>query len=186
LASGLHPPNHRRAQRLRGNPNRYWELSTPVIRFLAFLWWLELILQFCSLLGPVTQAFHSILSASMVIGSLTLSLGNIFAFAITIWAAFLISRFVRFLLEEDFYQRFNLARGANPEHVIELLKNVAIAHDKISPQPGPQAYFSDVASGALNFELRAWTEHYEEWVRIRSDLALAINDALVKENLATS
>jgi small-conductance mechanosensitive channel len=301
---------------------QHWQLiqrrTSAVIRFLAFLWWLQLTLQICSLSGPVAQAIHAILSASMMIGSLTLTLGNLFAFVITIWAAFLISRFLRFLLEEDIYQRFNLARGlpyaistvlnyvilligfflalaalgidmtrftilagafsvgigfglqnvinnfvsglillferpikvgdiiqvdtstgvvqrigirasvirttdgseiivpngklisddvtnwtfsdrrraiqipvstargADPEHVIELLKNVAIAHDKISQQPGPQAYFSDVASGALNFELRAWTEHYEEWVRIRSDLAMAINDALVKENLATS
>jgi small-conductance mechanosensitive channel len=36
----------------------------------------------------------------------------------------------------------------------------------------------------LNFELRAWTDQYEDWGRIRSDLALAINTALIKENLA--
>jgi potassium efflux system protein len=61
---------------------------------------------------------------------------------------------------------------------------LATANEKIARQPPPQVYFSNVAGGVLNFELRAWTDQYEDWTRIRSDLALAINEALVKENLA--
>ena len=44
-------------------------------------------------------------------GAIRLSLADVLEFAVSIWAAFLLSRFVRFLLEEDVYTRFNLRRG---------------------------------------------------------------------------
>ena len=37
--------------------------------------------------------------------------GDLIAFVLTVWASFLISRFVRFLLEEDVYPRVHLKRG---------------------------------------------------------------------------
>jgi potassium efflux system protein len=300
--------------------NRHWQLlhrrTNRVIQFAAMIWWLFLTLKYSSLSVPLAKDIHAILSASIVMGSLSLSWGNFLAFIITICAAFLISRFLRFLLEEDIYQRFHLARGlpyaistllnyiillvgfflalaalgvdmtkftilagafgvgigfgmqnvinnfvsglillferpikvgdiiqidtstgvvqrigirasivrtsdgaeiivpngnlisgnvtnwtfsdrrraiqipvttsrqADAAHVIDLLKKLATANEKIARQPPPQVYFSNVAGGVLNFELRAWTDQYEDWTRIRSDLALAINEALVKENLA--
>jgi small-conductance mechanosensitive channel len=35
----------------------------------------------------------------------------------------------------------------------------------------------------LGFELRAWTREIEEWNVVRSELALAINAVLVRENI---
>jgi potassium-dependent mechanosensitive channel len=299
---------------------RHWQLlhrrARTVIRFVAVVWWLFSTLQYSGLAGPVFQGMHAIFSTTMVIGSVKLSWGNVFAFIVTIWASFLISRFLRFLLEEDIYQRFHLARGlpyaistvlnylilligfflalaalgvdmtrftilagafsvgigfglqnvinnfvsglillferpikvgdviqidtatgvvqrigiranivrtpddaeiivpngnlisnnvtnwtfsdrrraiqipvtasrdADPAKVIDLVKNLVASNEKAAGQPAPQVYFSNVTGGVLNFELRAWTDHYEDWVRIRSDLALAINAALVKESLA--
>lgn len=63
-------------------------------------------------------------------------------------------------------------------------QDLVASNEKVARQPAPQVYFSNVTGGVLNFELRAWTDHFEDLVRIRSDLALAINAALVKENLA--
>jgi hypothetical protein len=77
-----------------------------LLGILAFLLWLNLILGFFGLLTPLIAATKATLSASIVIGSLSISLGGILAFVITIWATFLISRFLRFLLEEDVYQYF--------------------------------------------------------------------------------
>jgi small-conductance mechanosensitive channel len=33
---------------------------------------------------------------------------------------------------------------------------------------------------SINYELRAWTDEFDDWVRIRSDLAVAINDAVAE------
>jgi small-conductance mechanosensitive channel len=47
----------------------------------------------------------------MTVGSLSVSLGGILAFVIAIWASVLVSRLLRFLLEEDIYQYLFLERG---------------------------------------------------------------------------
>jgi small-conductance mechanosensitive channel len=52
-----------------------------------------------------------LLTAELSIGSIRLSLGDVLAFGITVWAAVALSRFVRFLLEEDVYPRVPLKRG---------------------------------------------------------------------------
>lgn len=51
------------------------------------------------------------LTATLTVGSFSLSLGQVVAFALTVWAAILLSRFIRFFLQEDIYPRFHLARG---------------------------------------------------------------------------
>jgi small-conductance mechanosensitive channel len=57
------------------------------------------------------DAVERILAADLGIGSLHISIGDVLAFALTVWAAFLVSRFVRFLLDEDVYPRVSLGRG---------------------------------------------------------------------------
>src|SRR4029077_19429078 len=44
-------------------------------------------------------------------GAITLSLGDILEFFLTVWAAYLLSRFLRFVLAEDVYPRMDLAPG---------------------------------------------------------------------------
>jgi potassium efflux system protein len=51
------------------------------------------------------------LNANLSIGSFSIIPGQILAFLITVWASFLVSKFLRFLLEEDVYPRLRLARG---------------------------------------------------------------------------
>ena len=81
------------------------------LKIVAVLLWLSLILGFFGWLAPVIEAMKSILSASIAIGSLSISLGDILAFVIAIWASLLISKFLRFLLEEDVYHYVLLPSG---------------------------------------------------------------------------
>ena len=82
-----------------------------ILEFLAILLWLNLMLNFFGLLTPLIATIKAALNASIAIGSLSISLGGILAFLIAIWASFLISKFLRFLLEEDIYRHFRLASG---------------------------------------------------------------------------
>jgi small-conductance mechanosensitive channel len=82
-----------------------------VLEFLAVLLWLNLMLGFFGLQTPLIAAIQTALNASITIGSLSVSLGGILAFSIAIWGAILISRFVRFVLEEDVYSHLFLERG---------------------------------------------------------------------------
>jgi len=77
----------------------------------------------------------------------------------------------------------SVARGADPERVVELLKSVAANHASIAKEPAPQAYIVNFAPGAVSFQLRAWTDRCEDWVQVRSDLSLAVDQALTRENI---
>jgi small-conductance mechanosensitive channel len=39
-------------------------------------------------------------------------------------------------------------------------------------------------AGAVTFQLRVWTDRSRQWIQVRSDLALAVNEALARERIA--
>ncbi|MBV8352070.1 MAG: mechanosensitive ion channel [Verrucomicrobia bacterium] len=286
-----------------------------VAAFLAFLYWGSLTLNFFGLRTPLITNTEEILRANLAIGSFSISLGQVLAFIATVWAAVAASRLLRFLLEEDIYHHWRLARGipqaistmvhyavlltgflvglavlgvdltkvtvlagaftvgvgfglqtvinnfvcglillferpikvgdiiqidtdigevrrigiracvirttdgsevivpngtiisnkvtnwtlsdwhraievpvtvardAAPEHVIEVLKRVAANHPGVTKEPAPQAYVVNFAAATVSLNLRAWTERYEDWVQVRSDLAVAVDKAFARENI---
>ncbi len=78
----------------------------------------------------------------------------------------------------------SLPRGTEPKAVMDLLKRVAVANVGVAASPAPEAVFLKITPTA-DFELRVWTNHFEQWQKIRSDLALAIYKALKEEGIAT-
>ncbi|HEY2423954.1 MAG TPA: mechanosensitive ion channel domain-containing protein, partial [Chthoniobacterales bacterium] len=286
------------------------------VELLAFFFWLSVMLNILGLRTPLIQNIEAVLHASLAIGSLNISLGSVLTFVVTVWAAFLFSKFFRFLLEEDVYHHFQLGRGVpqaisamvhyalllvgffvamaalgidlnkfaiiagaftvgvgfglqniinnfvsglillferpikvgdvidvsgnvgevrrigirasvirtpdgsevivpngtlissqvtnwtfsdqhraveisvtvvrgtTPQRMVELLKGVAANHPGVAKEPTPQAYIVNFASGAVTFQLRAWTDRYEDWVQVRSDLSVAVDDALTREKIA--
>src|SRR6201987_2356613 len=286
------------------------------LEFLAVLFWLDLMLNFLGLLNPALAKIGDVLNAKVGMGSIELSLGRLLAFGITAWAAFLVSKFLRFLLEEDVYHRFRLERGlpyaistmlhysillvgfvvalgalgidltkitilagafsvgvgfglqnvinnfvsglillferpikmgdvieidgtvgevrrigiracvirtgqgseiivpngalisnqvtnwtfsdraraievsvnvlpgTDSHRVVELLRTTASSEPGVASEPAPQVYVVNFSAGAVTFQLRAWTDRYQDWARVRSDLAVAVNSALVEERIA--
>jgi potassium-dependent mechanosensitive channel len=289
-----------------------------VAGFLAFVYWASLTLNFFGLRTPLITSTEEVLRANLAIGSLSISLRQVLVFVATVWAALAASRFLRFLLEEDIYQHWHLARGipeaistmvhyavlltgfflglavlgvdltkvtilagaftvgvgfglqtvinnfvcglillferpikvgdiiqidtdigevrrigiraciirttdgsevivpngtiisnkvtdwtlsdwyraievpvtvargAAPQRVIEVLKRVAANHPGVTREPVPQAYAVSFSSNTVIFNLRAWTERYEDWVQVRSDLSVAIDEALIHENITVA
>jgi potassium-dependent mechanosensitive channel len=80
-------------------------------KFLAFVYWLSLTLDFFAVRAPLVKSIAAVLRANLTIGSLSISLGQVLVFLATVWASFLASSFLRFLLEEDIYHHWRLARG---------------------------------------------------------------------------
>ncbi|HSF23817.1 MAG TPA: mechanosensitive ion channel domain-containing protein, partial [Blastocatellia bacterium] len=76
------------------------------------------------------------------------------------------------------------AAGNDPKHIIYLLENVAGRHPEVVDQPPPQAVVVQLGPDSLGFELRVWINCVAEWANVRSDLAVAINDALAAEKIA--
>jgi potassium-dependent mechanosensitive channel len=286
------------------------------LEFLAFLFWLNLLLSFFGLRDSLIVSIGAALNANLAIGSFSITLGGIMAFLITVWASFLVSKFMRFVLEEDVYHHLRLAAGipyaistmlhyvilligffvalgalgidltkvtilvgafsvgigfglqnvinnfvsglillferpikigdvievggnvgevsrigirasvirtadgsevivpngslissqvtnwtfsdrkravevsvnvvggADHQRVVELLKSTAAAQPGVAKEPSPQVYVTNFSAGAVTFQLRAWTDRHEEWAQLRSDLSVAVNEALVREKIA--
>jgi small-conductance mechanosensitive channel len=76
----------------------------------AFLWLREE-LHWFALLDKVESLGLAVLEYRVTRGFVSLSPGDVLAFIATVWVAFLVSRFVRFVLEEDVYPRLPMGRG---------------------------------------------------------------------------
>lgn len=280
-----------------------------VLRWLAVGAWMVRTLDFVGVLQPALNFGSAVLAARLHRGSMSISLGDVLDFVLTVWVAYLASAFIRFVLEEDVYPRIRLPRGisyafssllnyvivatgfvlglavlgmdltkltvlagalgvgigfglqsvvnnfvsglillferpihvgdaieagdilgnvrrigirasvvrtwqgaeiivpnaqlitqqltnwtlsdrqrridlpvgvnygAPPKKVIEMLEAVARAHPDVLQTPAPQAFFTGFGDSSLNYELRAWTDKFELWFQIRSQLATAVYDA---------
>ena len=76
----------------------------------------------------------------------------------------------------------NVVRGPDAAHLVALLVSTAVAHPKVLPDPSPQV-LAQALGANLSFEVRAWTHASADWGVVRSELILAINAALAKENI---
>ena len=81
------------------------------LRWISVGAWVYFTLDGLGVMSSSLTAADTVLSARYVRGSVSLSLGDVVAFGLTIWAAFLLSSFVRFVLHEDVYPRVGLPRG---------------------------------------------------------------------------
>jgi len=82
-----------------------------LLRWVGIAAWFFATLESFSLLRPTVTATQTALTAELQRGALSISLGDILAFVFTIWLSFLISSFIRFVLQEDVFPRVRLAPG---------------------------------------------------------------------------
>ncbi len=71
-----------------------------------------------------------------------------------------------------------VAYGTDPHRVIEILRRVADSHPEVLRYPEPQVMFLGFGDSSLNFRLLSWTGTFDEYLRLRSELAVATHDAL--------
>jgi small-conductance mechanosensitive channel len=72
-----------------------------------------------------------------------------------------------------------VAYGSDPKRVLALLEEVAVTTPGISREPPPAVIFTGFGPSSLDFGLRAWTNDFDNWVVIRSALAVRVHDALL-------
>ena len=82
-----------------------------VMRWSVFLFWAWLSLSQFAIRESAIAYARSIGTATLSVGPLQLSIWNVASFVFVIWASFALSKFIRFLLEEDVYPRLLLPRG---------------------------------------------------------------------------
>jgi len=50
--------------------------------------------------------------------------------------------------------------------------------------PKPQVFFVGFGDNSINFELRAWTDQFTDWGKIKSELTVAVYDAVQAAGMA--
>ncbi len=71
-----------------------------------------------------------------------------------------------------------VAYGTDTDRVIEALYGSLEEQTGILSEPNPQIIFNGFGDSSLDFTLRAWVADNDEFITIRSDIALAMNRAL--------
>lgn len=86
--------------------------------------WIVRTLDYVGLFQPTLAIGAAVLSARLQRGSMSISLGDVLDFVLTVWLAYLLSVFIRFVLQEDVYPRIHLPRGIS--YAISSLLNYII------------------------------------------------------------
>jgi small-conductance mechanosensitive channel len=73
--------------------------------------WVYFALRYFHVWPEAVAAAEAVLGASLTRGSLSISVGDLLVFALTVGAAFVLSRIIRFVLAEEVYPRVRLGRG---------------------------------------------------------------------------
>jgi small-conductance mechanosensitive channel len=85
--------------------------AREMVTWAAILLWVVYVLEALSLRAPVFQDLRMVLAATWTVGSFKISPGDVVLFGLTVWASFVVSRLLRFVLEEEVYSRVKLAPG---------------------------------------------------------------------------
>jgi small-conductance mechanosensitive channel len=92
---------------------------------LAAAGWLYATLWVLGISGSLRAALAGMLGAELTVGALSISLGDVLVFALTVWLSFALARFVNFVLAEDVFPRTRLARGV-PYAISSLVRYTLI------------------------------------------------------------
>ncbi len=79
--------------------------------WMAVLGWAARSLDRVGLLDPIVSTANAILSTKLERGSISVSIEDILAFGLTIWASYLLSGLIRFTLQEEVYSRARVPSG---------------------------------------------------------------------------
>jgi small-conductance mechanosensitive channel len=301
---------------VRNHRDKLERRTHRVLVWLAVFSWLSRWLDYVGLLQPALSFGEAVLAARLQRGSISISLGDVVAFFLTVWVAYLLSAFIRFVLQEDVYPKKGIPRGlsyatsrllhylilalgfmvglgvlgvdltrvtvllgalgvgigfglqdvvnnfvcgmillferpihvgdtievgnllgevrrigirastvrtgqgadivvpnsqfitanvtnwtltdqlrrielpvgvnygAPPKRVIEVLEAVARVNPQVLRDPPPRAFFVSFGDSSINFELRAWTDQSTDWSKIKSELAVAVYDAVQEAGMS--
>ena len=92
-------------------PDEILKWSFKLLTYSAVIYWLVATAKRYLIYSPIYEWISSILTSKLELESFSFSLGNIFSFIITLTATIYISKFIRFILEDEVYTHFELPRG---------------------------------------------------------------------------
>jgi potassium efflux system protein len=95
------------------------------LEILAVFLWATATLSLLGLADAVRSLLGALLGAALHVGAVSISLGDVIVFGLTVWLSLALARFVDFVLNEDVYPRVHLARGV-PYAISSLVRYAVI------------------------------------------------------------
>jgi len=117
----LRSPLARRLRSVSIHGERMREVGLGVVRIGLVLFWAVNALRIFGVVEPIWNGLERALTASLEIRNLRLSLGMFVSFGLVLWAATLLSRLIRFFLDDDVLARLSLSRGVPQAVSVPLL-----------------------------------------------------------------
>jgi len=77
----------------------------------------------------------------------------------------------------------SVSYGAEPDHVLEVLSRIAENEPEVLLTPASHGLFRGFGDSALEFELRAWTDNFDQFLKIKSNLCVGIVAAFRAEGI---
>ena len=71
-----------------------------------------------------------------------------------------------------------VAYGTPPHQVLEILRDTAEAHEDVLKSPGAYAVFNRFGESSIDFTLRFWTDRFDRWWLVASEVTVMVYDAL--------
>jgi len=118
-----------------------------------------------------------------------ISLGDVLAFAITVWLAFLVSTGIRFVLEEEVYPRLRLARGlpymiSNLLHYALLLLGFLLAVGALGVDLNKFTVLAGAFGVGLGFGLQGVVNNCVSGLIVLVERPIHVGDAIQMSDLA--
>jgi potassium efflux system protein len=113
LSGVLHTAAARRLRVVRVGEASIGRWAGRLLRVGGFVWWLDISTSAFGVEQQAGELLSAVVTSEIAIGSVAVSLGDVLLFAGVVAAAFFLSRFVRFVLEEDVFPRVVLRRGVS-------------------------------------------------------------------------
>jgi len=77
-----------------------------------------------------------------------------------------------------------VAYGSDVHKVQKLLLGILDQHPDILKKPEPLVLFNDLGESSLDFRLLFWTENFDNWIIIKSEVIFMIHDTLYREGIS--
>jgi potassium-dependent mechanosensitive channel len=73
--------------------------------------------------------------------------------------------------------------SADPQRTMDLLVEIARSCTQVASTPAPACIMTGLAPGELQFNIRAWTKDFGDWVAARTELAMKIRNGLAEAGI---
>jgi small-conductance mechanosensitive channel len=147
----------------------------------AGIYWVYLTLRWFEIFDWANALARSILAAHLEVGEIQVSLGDVIAFILTVVVAFMLSRLIRFFLEEEAFPRMRLRRGVGNAvstllHYIILLLGFVFALSAAGMDFTRVALFAGAFSVGIGFGLQSVVNNFVSGLVLLFERPVQIGD----------